>query len=312
MMTYFEVFADSSANLPDKIRAERNIHIISYYFHVDGEEKLCYNGNGNFSADAKKFYAEMRGGLEAKTSLIVEQRFVEAIAPTLAAGKDAVLITIASGISGTYAQALLAKATLEKEYPGRKVYVADSANASLGEGLLVLKAADLRDMGESAESAAAWLKDNTYRLNSYLTVDDLRYLRRGGRISTVLAFAGTLLNIKPLITADGGTNAKLTVYGKAHGRKKALSALMEAFDAHVLHPEEQTVAVAHADCEEEANEMAALLKAHGARDVIVEYYDLCSGSHAGPGTLAIFFLGTDRRAAEKVKAPHAKTVPSRI
>ncbi len=295
----FEIFADSAANLPDKMREERDIHIIPYTYNVGGEEKLCYLGDGHFSEYAKKFYDDMRAGLDAKTSLIVEARFTEALSPTLAAGKDVVLITIASGISGTYAQALLAKETLEKQFSGRKVYVIDSANASLGEGLIVLCAADLRDAGESAEACAEWLKAHTYKLNSYLTVDDLKYLRRGGRVSAVVALTGALLNIKPLIKADGGEVPRLAVYGKVHGRKKSLAAVLEAFDKNVIDPQSQTVAVAHAGCEEEALEMADALRARGVKDVIVEYYDLCSGSHAGPGTLAVFFFGKDRREEEK-------------
>ena len=294
-MNTYEIFTESSANIPDALVKERNIHIISYYFNVGGEERPCYREGVSFREIARSFYADMRAGLEAHTSLISEARFAEALTPALQAGKDVIVITIASGISGTYQQALAAKKSLEAQFKERKVYVLDSANASLGQGLLVLKAADLRDMGESAEACAKWIHTNAYKVNSYVTVEDLKYLRRSGRISMAAAVAGTILGIKPLVKADGGAQPKLAVYGKARGRKKAIAALVDAFDKYVERPEAQTIAIAHADCEDEAEALAETLKAHGARDVMVEYYDLCTGSHIGPGTIALFFFGADRR-----------------
>ncbi|MBR7186101.1 MAG: DegV family protein [Clostridia bacterium] len=296
-MKDYEIFVESSANIPEHLVQDRNIRVIPYYFSIKGKERPCYEKGVPFKEIAKHFYAEMRAGMEAKTSLISEARFVEELSPTLKAGKDAVVLTIASGISGTYQQALAAKKTLEKAFPARRVYVCDSANASLGQGLLALRAADLRDLGESAETCAQWLKENAFKMNSYVTVEDLKYLRRTGRISMAAAVAGTILGIKPLIRADGSvTNPKMTVYGKARGRKKAISALVDAFDSRAIRPEAQTVAIAHADCEEEATALAEILKEHGAGNVIIEYYDLCTGSHIGPGTIALFFFGEDRRA----------------
>lgn len=305
-MSDFEIYADSSANLTAELAKTRNIHIISYIFTVDGKDEYCYDENIPFRETAKRFYERMREGLEAKTSLISEARFVEEISPALEAGKDAVVLTIASGISGTYNQALNAKRTLEEKFPGRTVYVCDSANASLGEGLLALRAADLRDLGESAEACARWLRKNAYSLNSYVTVEDLKYLRRGGRISAVTAIAGTILNIKPLIRADGGATPKLAVYDKARGRKKAISALVDAFVKYAKDPENQTIAIAHADCEEEALGLAETLREHGAKDILIEYYDLCSGSHIGPGTLALFFMGPDRRSEADIREAEAR------
>ncbi len=301
-MCQFEIFADSSANLPEQLERERRIHIITYYMNVKGTEIACHDPDVPFRETAKKFYQNMREGLEAKTSLIGEARFVEAVSPTLAAGKDAVILTIASGISGTWNQAINAKKTLEAQFPDRKVFVCDSCNASMGQGLLALYAADKRDAGESAEACAAWLTDNAYRLNSYVTVEDLKYLHRGGRISAATAIAGTLLNIKPLIKASGEEHPKLIVYEKARGRKKSIAALVEAFDKNVEDPASQVIAITHADCEEEALALAETLKERGVRDVIVEFYDLCTGSHIGPGTIALFFLGKDRRTEEEKRS----------
>ena len=306
MMKEFEIFTDSSANLPDELRLGRRIRVLPYICNIDGEDTLTLEDGVPFEETARRFYDKMRAGAEAKTSLIGQERFEEAVKPALEEGKDVIIVTIASGISGTYQQAVNAQKELSKQYKDNKIFVVDSANASLGEGLIVLKIADLRDMGESAESCYEWAQNNAYKVNSYLTVEDLKYLRKGGRISKTLAIAGSLLNIKPLIKADGGKPAKLTFFSKTRGRKKALSSLVDYFDAQVVRPEGQTVAIAHADCEEEAKELAETLKAHGAHDVIIEYYDVCTGTHVGPGTVAIFFFGKDRRS----EAPAAATSPA--
>ncbi|MDE6274776.1 MAG: DegV family protein [Clostridiales bacterium] len=312
-MNTFDIFVDSSANIPAETVKAKDIKIIPYICNVNGFDRLCYEDGLPFRELAKQFYDEMREGVPVSTSLVSEQRIIDAMTPSLEAGKDVLMVTISSGISGTYAQANNAKKALEKAYPKRKVVICDSANASLGEGLQALKAADLRDMGESIETCEKRLKESAYQYHSYFTVGDLKYLRKGGRISAVAAIAGSILSIKPILRADGGDSAKITFFSKEHGRKKALSALVRAFDEHAVHPELQTVAIAHADCEEEANALAETLKEHGARDVIVEYYDICTGAHVGPGTIALFFTGEDRRktAAATERATAGKTVPSR-
>ena len=305
-MKQFAIFADSGSNLPHALRRERDIRIIPYTCTVDGEERLCYEEDIPFVETAKRFYDAMRSGADVKTSLIVSERFIEALTPALEEGLDVLLFTISSGISGTSMQAQEAAKALAARYPSRKVFVLDSANASLGEGLILLKAADLRDLGESAEACAEWVKENAYKMNSFLTVDDLKYLRKTGRISRTVAIAGTLLNIKPLLQADGSANAKITAFGKARGRKKALAELAAIFEKRAVRPESQTIAIAHADCEDDARELAEMLRARGAGDIIIEYYDLCTGSHVGPGTVALFFWGSDRRSVQ----PAAETQPA--
>lgn len=313
-MNKFVIFADSSANLPENLVKKHEIKIISYSCIVNGKERLCYHSGEDFEKTAKAFYEEMRGGADVKTSLVDEQRIIDAIAPVMEAGNDALMITVSSGVSGTYSQALAAKKFLESRYPESKLFVCDSANASMGEGLLVLKVADLRDMGESAETCARWVEQNAYKLNSYFTVGDLKYLRKGGRISTVAAIAGTILNIKPILVADGGVPAKISFFAKERGRKKAITALAEACRQRAVNIENQTVAITHADCEEDALALAEILKKQfGVTEVIIEYYDLCTGTHAGPGTLALFFMGKDRKteSAALQATPAGKTAVQR-
>lgn len=312
MSCKFDIYVDSGANLGDREIKERDIKVIPYYYNVGGEERVCYDPSRPFEETAKEFYAFMRSGAEIKTSLISTARFIEAVTPSLENGKDVLIITISSGISGTYAQAKEAEKQLKKAYPKRHICVADSCNASLGTGLLVLRAADLRDMGESCEACADWIRENAYFMNSYLTVGDLKYLRKGGRISATAAIAGAILNIKPVIHADGGSPARLEVIGKERGRKKALGAILKAFDERAAGTN-QTVAIAHCDCGEEALELAEEIKKRGVKDVLIQYYDLCTGAHAGPGTIALFFFGKDRRS-KTVAEPKArgKTVKQSI
>lgn len=295
-MRSFDIFVDSSANIPDELVKRHNINVIPYTCTMNGKERLCYEKEIPFKETAEKFYADIRAGAEVKTSLIGKERIIAAVTASAERGRDIIMITISSGISGTYNQAVEAKKYIEKTYKGCSMYVLDSANSSLGEGLQALRIADLGDLGESAESCAAWHRDNVYKFNSYFTVGDLKYLRRGGRISATLAIAGTILNIKPILTADGGDNAKLVFHSRERGRKRAISAIAEMFKERAISPESNTVAITHADCEEDALALAELVKEMGAREIIIEYYDLCSGSHAGPGTLALFFYGADRKA----------------
>lgn len=300
-MRNFDIFVDSSANIPDELVKKHNITVIPYTCTVNGVERLCYEKDMPFAETAKKFYAEIASGADVKTSLVGKERIIEAVSASAKAGKDIVMVTISSGISGTYNQALEAKKYIEETYPECSMFVLDGANASLGEGLQALKIADLRDLGESAESCAQWHSENAYKINSYFTVADLKYLRKSGRISTTLAIAGTILNIKPILKADGSDNAKIIFHSKERGRKRAIAGIAEMFKERAISPENNTVAIAHAGCEEDALALAELVKQAGARDVIIEYYDLCTVSHVGPGTLALFFYGADRKAPATAK-----------
>lgn len=297
----FELFTDSSANIPDSLLKERNIHIIPYRILYGGQETDCYSEGIPFHAAAKEHYKRMREGKDIRTSLISKERIIAALTPSLQEGKDVFFVAIASGISGTFAQATLAVNELKKTFPERKIYAVDSSNASMGEGLLVLRVADLRDMGESIDTCAEWFENNRYKVHSYVTVGDLKYLRKGGRISAAVAFAGTLLNLKPLLKANGDKQAKLVICGKERGRKKALAAILASFDKYCVSPEGQTVAITHADCEEDALALADAIRERGANP-IVEYYDICTGTHVGPDTVALFFFGKDRRLSSSETA----------
>ncbi len=312
-MNRFDIYADSAANIPADLRKSRDIRIISFTYLLCGKEYPCFEEDVPFVETAKRYYDNIRAGAEVKTSLINKEQFKEAVRPSLAAGRDALLITISSGVSGTYKQAEEAAKELKEEFPDQRLIVADSANASMAEGLLALKVADLRDLGESIDSCKKWLVENTYKMNSYFTVDDLKYLRRSGRISATLAIAGTLLNFKPILRADGSANAKIVSFDKERGRKKALAALARIYAENATNPETSVCSITHADCEEDALLLADMLRRVGAREIVIEYYDLCTGSHVGPGTVALFFMGKDRRiGVSEERATVAGTVTQPI
>ena len=302
-MRNFDIFADSAANLTDELIKEYGIKIISYACLIDGKEINCYEEGVPFAETAKKFYAAMREGADTKTTLVNADKIITAVTPSLEAGRDALIITIAEGISGTYNQAVEAAKELRAKFPERKILVSQSANASLGEGLVTLYAAKHADAGEDIETCHKWVEDNKFNIHGVCTVDSLKYLKRGGRVSTALAIAGTILNIKPVLHGD--ENSKLTVFCNERGRKKSIAKLVETFKENVIDPENQIIAIAHADCEDEALDLAERVKALGAQEVIMNYYDLCTGAHAGPGTIALFFTGKSRLtpAAEPQPAP---------
>ena len=301
-MRSFDIYVDSAANLPDELFKENDIKVISYTCSVDGKDMECYEDGVPFAETAKKFYSAMREGAETKTTLVNADKITTAITPSLQAGRDVLLITIAEGISGTYNQGVFAANELKEHFPDRKILVAQSANASLGEGLVALYAAKRGDMGESVDACYQWVLDNRFNIHGVCTVDSLKYLKRGGRVSTALAIAGTILNIKPVLHGD--ENSKLTVFSNERGRKKSIAKLIETYKENVIDPENQTIAIAHADCEDEALELAERLKDLGAKDIIMNYYDLCTGAHAGPGTIALFFMGKSR-----LKTPEKDTAP---
>lgn len=294
-MNDFDIYVDSAANLTEEMIKKTGIKVIPFTCTVNGKERLCYEEGVPFADTAKKFYEDMENNADIKTSLVSQAAFEEALEDSLSQGRNALLITITQTLSGTFAQAVKAQKVLSEKYPDKKIYVADAANASLGEGLVAYYAAMERDRGASVDECFKWVEDNKYRINSYVTINDLKYLRKSGRVSTILAVAGAILNIKPMLKADGADPANLTVYSKERGRRKSIDELVNQFTSNVIDPENQTVAITHCNCEADAQTLCERLKQLGAQDVVIEYYDMCTGSHVGPGTLALFFLGKDRR-----------------
>ena len=284
----FAIIADTAANLPAAQLAQRDIIAVPLEFFLDGVAHTCLAVD---ELDGEAFYASL-GDKEIKTAQSNPQRYLDVIEPILREGRDVLCFTLSSGISGTYASACIAADLLRETYPERTVCIIDSKGASLGEGLLVLRACDYRDAGMSIEETAAQIESMVVRMCQFFTVDDLRFLRKGGRISGAVAFVGTLLDFKPLL--KGNENGEIVMCGKVRGRKRAIAAMAEKYDALVEHPETQRIGIAYAGRYEDAKTLEALLqKNKPPREILTVCYEPVTGVHVGPGALALFFLGND-------------------
>ena len=286
----YEIITDTSANLDAALLRQQGIGVIPFSFYIDGQETRCTDTE---QFDAKAFYDGMRRGTPVTTSQLTPQRYLDCFAPLLAAGRDILFVGMSSGISGSYASARMAAAQLQEEFPQRKLRLVDTLSASLGEGLQVLKAAEYRTAGIDLDTAADRLLEERHRMCQVFTVEDLRYLRRSGRISNLKAAVGTVLQIKPMLKGD--PQGQIVCFAQVRGRKKSIEVLAEQYDRYIEDAENETVAIVHADCPQEAEELARLLQRnHPPGKILTACYEPMTGSHVGPGTVALFFFGTDR------------------
>ena len=281
------VISDTSANIDIDVLRERNIHIIPFTYYLNGQDCTCTDTT---AFDGAAFYEAMRNGTRVSTSQIAPQRYVDFFRPFLEEGHDILFVAMSSGLSSSYNSAEIASSELREDFPDRKIRLVDALGASLGEGLLALKAADFRDEGISLDEAADRLMEMRHSMCNMFTVDDLNYLRMTGRLSRISTTVGSVLNIKPLLKGD--TEGKIVCFHRARGRKKAIAELAAYYDRFVQDAENQIVGIAHADCEDDAKRLAELLNANKPpKGIMTVMYEPVTGSHVGPGTLALFFLG---------------------
>lgn len=281
------VISDTSANIDIDVLRERNIRIIPFTYYYNGADCTCTDTS---AFDGSTFYAAMRSGTRVSTSQIPPQRYVDFFSPFLEEGSDILFVSMSSGISSSYNSAMIAASELKEDFPKRSIRLVDSLGASLGEGLLALKAADFRDEGVSLEDAADRLMELRHSMCNMFTVDDLNYLRMTGRLSRISTTVGSVLNIKPLLKGDA--EGKIVCFHRARGRKKAIAELAAYYKRYVQNAENQTVGIAHADCEDDARQLTGLLNAvNPPKEIMTVMYEPVTGSHVGPGTLALFFLG---------------------
>lgn len=292
----FSIVTDTSANLDCALLQQRNIAVIPFTFFVDGQESTCTD---TASFDGSAFYAAMRAGTQVKTSQVTPQQYIDAFSPLLACGQSILFVGMSSGVSGSFHSAETAAAQLREVFPDAHIRLIDTLGASLGEGLLVLHAAACRDQGKTLDETADELLSLRRRMAQVFTVEDLNYLRKTGRLSNVSALVGMVLNIKPLL--KGNEEGKIVSFAKVRGRRQSIMAMAERYHALAVHPESQIVGIAHADCEQDAQLLASLLRAKNApKEIITVCYEPVTGSHVGPGTLALFFLG-DEDARTKLR-----------
>lgn len=290
-MASYQIVTDSSTDLPAALAKELGLVVLPLKFTLEGQTYEDFLEGGALTYH--EFYDRLRAGAVSKTAQITLAEFEEAFEKILAAGQDLLYIGFSSGLSGTYHCAVLAAEELRGKFPERKIITVDSLCASMGEGLLVWHACRLRDGGMPLEELAAWLESHKLQLCHLFTVDDLHFLKRGGRVSPTTAFFGTMMNIKPVLRVDD--EGHLVPLGKARGRKASLAALCDQMKALAVSPQEQTVFISHGDCEEDARYLAELVQSQlGVPRVTIGQIGPVIGSHSGPGTVALFFLGSHR------------------
>lgn len=288
----FAIVTDSSSNLPEDIIDQYDLAVLPLTFMVDGEEYRSYLKGEK--TDLSQFYTMMREGKVITTSLPNLKESRETIEALLKEGRDVLYLGFSSGLSGTYQAIELLLTELGGLYPDRTVASVDTLAASLGEGLLVYYAAKMREEGKSIEEVRDWVEDNKLHLAHWFTVDDLMFLFRGGRVSRTSAWAGTLLNIKPVMHVDD--EGHLIPLEKVRGRKKSLKALVDHMEQTATAPvADQTVFITHGDCLEDAEYVADLVRERfGVSDILINWVDPVIGAHSGPGTMALFFLASER------------------
>jgi DegV family protein with EDD domain len=284
------IITDSCCDLPLEYVEQNNILVLPLTFHFKGKD---YKDDFGKSMDYKTFYEEVRKGEMSSTSQINAYTFEEAFRKYVAEGYSIVYIAFSSALSGTCNSALMARETLLEENKSADITVIDSRCASMGQGLVVYYAAEMLKNGASKEEVVNWVENNKLKLNHWFTVDDLNHLKRGGRVSATSAMIGTILDIKPILHVDD--NGKLIPVTKVKGRKKSIKTLAEELKKKIENPEEQTIFISHGDSIEDAKFLERLiLDEVKVKNVVINYVGPVIGSHSGPGTIALFFLGKNR------------------
>lgn len=276
------IMTDNAANLPPELREQYNIRELCLTYTVDG--RLI---DGSVPFDGHDFYEAMRRGAEVKTSMISPAAARDAIEPALAAGDDVLFLGISGGVSGTCWGVGLIAQELAAEYPGRRVQVLDTRGASLGEGLVVLEAAQMAQQGADMDTIIARAETLCGKMRQHFMVDDLKFLRKGGRLSGAAALAGTLLQIKPILQGD--ENGKIVVRTKERGRKKAMDTLVALYN-ELVEDKSAPVGLSHAAAPAEALHLTTLLRQSGCTGPILTVcHEPVTGAHVGPGMLAMYF-----------------------
>ena len=284
----YQIITDTCCDYPMEMYGELGLTVVPLSVLYKG-----VNYNEYTVSWLKDFFDGLRAGETSSTAAANPDNWATVMEPVLAAGNDALVLTFSSGLSTTYQSAVIAAEELMEKYPDRKIKVVDTLCASLGQGLLAWYACKKRDEGLSLEELTAWVEENKFHLCHWFTVDDLMYLKRGGRVSAATALVGTMLQIKPVLHVDD--EGHLINVSKARGRKASIQALAAKMGETGIPGANDTVFICHGDCQEDAEYLAQLVKEkYGVKDVFISYVGAVIGSHSGPGTLALFYLGDHR------------------
>ena len=284
----FQIITDTCCDFPAEMYQQLELAAVPMAVHFQGETVTRCD-----DAWIKEIYEGLRQGKVATTSAINPQTWQEEMEKHLKEGKDVLILPLSSGLSTTYQSAMIAKGEIEEAYPERTIRVVDTLAASMGQGLLVYYAAKLRDEGKSVDEVADWCEENKQNICLWFTVDDLMYLKRGGRVSAATALMGTMLQIKPILHCN--EEGKLVSVAKARGRKAAIAGLAKKLEELGLSGRNDVCFISHGDCPEDAEVLANMFREkYGVTTVITSYIGAVIGSHSGPGTLALFFVGAHR------------------
>ncbi len=288
-MNNYVIYTDSACDIKPEVLREWGVYYKPLFLHYEGEESLYSNDD----IKPLDFYNKMRGGAIAKTSAVNADTFAEGFEELLKEGKDILYLGFSSGLSTTFNSARIAADQLRESYPERKVIVVDTLAASAGEGLIVYLTVKKKNEGATIEEAAAYAEDIKFKTSIWFTVDDLVYLKRGGRVSAAAAFFGNMLGIKPVLHMDN--EGHLVPVLKVRGRKTAVETLAKKYEELATDRENNTIFISHADCEADALKLQAIFEErYGAKVEIITDVGPVIGAHSGPGTLALFFVGKER------------------
>ena len=286
-MNNFKILSDFGCDLPEHLLTQYGIEVIPTNLHIEGEGSVRSD-----SLDVTDFYAKLREKKMIKTSAINMQMFKNRFEEHLAQGIDVLYVGMSAGLSATFTAAKLAAEELAEEYPERKVRLLDSRSGSGGVGLIAYLAAQKREEGADLEEVHTYMTDICSRMHSWFTVDDLFFLKRGGRLSTATAIVGSLFMIKPILTVDD--EGKLFAWGKGRGKKGAIDIIVRRAEELAFDPENSTFVISHADCMEDAVALEMLLRTKwDIQNIITTDIGPAFGAHCGPGGLALFFIGKE-------------------
>lgn len=290
-MSDYVILTESSSDISLKIAADNDIQVMPMDFILEGKSYAHYADSREM--DVKAFYQKLRDGAVVTTAAENVEDYMTWVKPLLEQGKDVLLVVFSSGLSSTFSTANVALADLREQYPDRKILAVDSLCASAGEALLAYYAAQNRAKGMSIEENVQWLEDNKLHLAHWFTVDDLMFLKRGGRVSSATALVGTMLSIKPVLHVDD--EGHLINVGKARGRKASMKALADKAAETGVDLSNQVIFISHGDCLDDAQWLAQEVRDRfHPVDVVISDIGPVIGAHSGPGTLALYFMATHR------------------
>ena len=291
-MRDYMIMTDSCCSLNRQEVDELGITVLPLSFTMEGKTYLDTPDHADMSPET--FFQKIADGVDCTTAAVNVGQFTDAMTSALNEGKDILCISFSSALSTTYQSACIAAESVQAKHPEGRIRVIDSLSASLGQGLLMYLTAHKKlEENLTLDQLGDWVEENKLHVCHWFTVDDLNYLKKGGRVSAATALVGTMLSIKPIMhTSDEG---KLTVVGKARGRKSSLNTLIDTVGRLGIDLQEQTMFICQADCQAEAETVAAQLKQrYGVKEVYINYIGPVIGSHTGPNTMGLFFVGTER------------------